>query len=320
MARRHALHRLAAAAEPRPRKEDSADAAARRAAQTGEHVRTNPTIVSNFEEVQYKNTRLSLWDLGGQAAHRGLWRYHFAGSKGLLFAIDSSDRQRVHEARRELFDLLDDEKLSEAVLMVLANKQDVPDAMTAEEVAEALGLWKRLGTGRRWYVQPCSALYGEGITEAMDWIIQNMRRAGHAPAAPDAVGSGRHFPTAGVKCADQWRARLPETPQPARARERSERSGERITLDAGAEEPSTRSLLGTESMVLDSDEEGAAAFADPSSPPPDRPRSGGSAGRGAFPAVAAPEAGGAGGGRRRRGGVEARELRAAGRRRCWGGR
>ena len=35
--------------------------------QTGEHRRTNPTIVSNFEEVVYKNVKLSVWDLGGIA-------------------------------------------------------------------------------------------------------------------------------------------------------------------------------------------------------------------------------------------------------------
>ena len=49
----------------------------------------------------YKNVRVSVWDLGGQHAHRALWRYHFQGSKGLLFAVDSSDRLRMHEAKRE---------------------------------------------------------------------------------------------------------------------------------------------------------------------------------------------------------------------------
>ncbi|KAJ1488327.1 ADP-ribosylation factor family-domain-containing protein, partial [Baffinella frigidus] len=214
--------------------------------QTGEHVRTNPTIVSNFEEVLYKNIRLSLWDLGGQAAHRGLWKYHFAGSKGLLFALDSSDRnrQRIVEARRELFDLLDDAKLSEAVLMVLANKQDVPNAMTAEEVAEALGLSKRLGPHRKWYVQPCSALCGEGITEAMDWIIDNIGKNGHHQGGHD---SARHFPTSGVNCAEQWRSEH-------HGRSRGSGRGEGLLGDQHSE-PSTRSLLGTKSAAISDDED-----------------------------------------------------------------
>ena len=36
------------------------------------------------------------------------------GTKGLLFAVDSSDRQRIHEARRELLELLKDERLQES--------------------------------------------------------------------------------------------------------------------------------------------------------------------------------------------------------------
>ena len=42
----------------------------------------------------------------GQASHRSLWKYHFQGAKGLLFAVDSSDRQRLPEAKRELLELL----------------------------------------------------------------------------------------------------------------------------------------------------------------------------------------------------------------------
>ena len=57
--------------------------------------------MSNLEDIVYKNVRVSVWDLGGQHAHRALWRYHFQGSKGLLFAVDSSDRLRMHEAKRE---------------------------------------------------------------------------------------------------------------------------------------------------------------------------------------------------------------------------
>ena len=55
--------------------------------------------------------------------YRSLWKYHLAGSKGLLFVLDSTDRLRVHEAKKELFDLLGEEKLREALLVVLANKQ-----------------------------------------------------------------------------------------------------------------------------------------------------------------------------------------------------
>ena len=92
--------------------------------QTGKPLEfTQPTVVSNYEDIVYKDTVFALWDLGGQHVYRSLWKYHLAGSKGLLFVLDSTDRLRVHEAKKELFNLLREEKLREALLVVLANKQ-----------------------------------------------------------------------------------------------------------------------------------------------------------------------------------------------------
>jgi small GTP-binding protein len=82
-----------------------------------------PTVVSNYEDFTYKSVNFALWDLGGQNVYRSLWKYHLSGAKGLLFVLDSTDRLRVHEAKQELFDLLAEEKLREALLVVLANKQ-----------------------------------------------------------------------------------------------------------------------------------------------------------------------------------------------------
>jgi small GTP-binding protein len=84
---------------------------------------SQPTVVSNYEDLTYNNVPFALWDLGGQNVYRSLWRYHLNGTKGLLFVVDSTDRLRMHEAKKELFDLLSEERLREAVLVVLANKQ-----------------------------------------------------------------------------------------------------------------------------------------------------------------------------------------------------
>ena len=84
---------------------------------------TLPTVVSNYEDFTYKDVAFGLWDLGGQNVYRSLWKYHLSGAKGLLFVLDSTDRLRIHEAKQELFDLLAEDKLREALLVVLANKQ-----------------------------------------------------------------------------------------------------------------------------------------------------------------------------------------------------
>ena len=44
-------------------------------------------------------------------------------SAGLIFVVDSNDRERVNEAREELMRMLAEDELRDAVLLVFANKQ-----------------------------------------------------------------------------------------------------------------------------------------------------------------------------------------------------
>lgn len=42
---------------------------------------------------------------------------------GLIFVVDSNDRERVGEAREELNRMLNEDELRDAILLVFANKQ-----------------------------------------------------------------------------------------------------------------------------------------------------------------------------------------------------
>merc|ERR1712190_195563 len=100
----------------------------------GEIVTTIPTIGFNVETVEYKNINFIVWDVGGQDKIRKLWRYYYQNTQGLIFVVDSCDRDRIEEAREELSKLLRDEEMHDAALLVFANKQDLPNAMTANEL------------------------------------------------------------------------------------------------------------------------------------------------------------------------------------------
>jgi ADP-ribosylation factor protein 6 len=94
--------------------------------------------------VTYKNTKFNVWDVGGQDKIRPLWRHYFSGTstrtqldrtdisqtnigtQGLVFVIDSSDRHRLEEARTELARIIQDREMKDALLLVFANKQDLP--------------------------------------------------------------------------------------------------------------------------------------------------------------------------------------------------
>ncbi|EIE91613.1 ADP-ribosylation factor 6 [Rhizopus delemar RA 99-880] len=105
-------------------------------------VTTIPTVGFNVESVVYKNVKFNVWDVGGQDKIRNLWRHYYTGTQGLIFVIDSQDRDRIDEARQELHRILSDREMKDCLLLVFANKQDLPDAMPPSEVTEKLGLDK----------------------------------------------------------------------------------------------------------------------------------------------------------------------------------
>ena len=140
----------------------------------GEVVTTIPTIGFNVETVEYKNISFTVWDVGGQDKIRPLWRHYYQNTQGIIFVVDSNDRERAAEARAELERMLSEEELRSAVLLVLANKQDLPKAMPVAEVTEKLGLHKL--AQRQWYIQACVALSGDGLFEGLDWLSMTLKK------------------------------------------------------------------------------------------------------------------------------------------------
>ena len=55
----------------------------------------------NVEKVQYKNVLFTVWDVGGQEKLRPLWRHYFNNTDGLIYVVDSQDRERVQRAATE---------------------------------------------------------------------------------------------------------------------------------------------------------------------------------------------------------------------------
>ena len=86
---------------------------------------TAPTIGSNVEEVQYKNIKFVMWDLGGQESSRASWATYYKQTNAVMLVVDSTDRERVPIIKQELDRMLASEQLRSAVLLVYANKQDV---------------------------------------------------------------------------------------------------------------------------------------------------------------------------------------------------
>ena len=126
----------------------------------------------NVETVRLaKNTSFTIWDVGGGARMPPLWRQYYAVARGVVYIVDASDSSRFNEAKGWLDVLLESDELAEVPILLLANKQDLPNAVSPSEVAVEMGLNVVDGRVR---VRGTCAMTGEGLQEAMmelhEWI------------------------------------------------------------------------------------------------------------------------------------------------------
>lgn len=129
----------------------------------------------NIKTILHKNYSLNIWDVGGQRTIRAYWRNYFEQTDGLIWVIDSSDFARLEMCKKELYDLLSQEKLVGASLLIFANKQDIHGALPINEIKKFLDLETNEKMQKRhWRIIPCSAWNGDGLIEGMDWMIQDI--------------------------------------------------------------------------------------------------------------------------------------------------
>ncbi|EDO42683.1 predicted protein [Nematostella vectensis] len=141
--------------------------------QVGEVVTTIPTIGFNVETVTYKNLKFQVWDLGGQTSIRPYWRCYYANTDAVIYVVDSVDKDRIGISKQELLAMLEEDELKKAILIVFANKQDMEGAMSSSEVSNALGLSAL--KSRTWAIFKTSAVKGEGLDEAMEWLVDALK-------------------------------------------------------------------------------------------------------------------------------------------------
>ena len=140
----------------------------------GEIITTIPRIGFNVKTVEYKQISFTVWDVDSQHKNSFIVRHYFQNTQALIFVVDSNDRGNIDKARNYLIRMLNEDELRDAVILVLANKQDLPNAMSAAEVAVKLGLHYLL-RDRSWYIQATSTT-GDGLFEGMDWLVNEVSR------------------------------------------------------------------------------------------------------------------------------------------------
>lgn len=135
-----------------------------------------PTLGFDIVTLTHSNYNLNLWDVGGQSSIRSYWRNYFETSvDGLIWVVDSTDTMRLQQCRQHLEQLLQEEKLAGATLLVFANKQDMASALSADEIVQTLKLQESAYAKKRhWNIVACSAVSGDGLVDGIDWMVEDV--------------------------------------------------------------------------------------------------------------------------------------------------
>lgn len=133
----------------------------------GEVVTTIPTMGFNVETITLNHLALTVWDMGSRDNMLPLHRHYYPNTQVIIFVVDSCDTERMDEVKYFLDSILVKDELRDVTVLVLANKQDLPNAQSVAYVAEALQLYK---IKNKCNIIGTSAMTGDGLSEALGWI------------------------------------------------------------------------------------------------------------------------------------------------------
>lgn len=139
------------------------------------------TVGLNIGTIDVGKARLMFWDLGGQDELQSLWDKYYAESHGVIYVIDSTDEERLSESKEAFEKMISSETLEGVPLLVLANKQDVPNCLSVPDIKTAFSDCAPKIGKRDCLVQPCTALTGDGVNEGIEWMVKCVVRNIHRP-------------------------------------------------------------------------------------------------------------------------------------------
>jgi ADP-ribosylation factor related protein 1 len=88
-----------------------------------------PTVGMNMGKIIIGNSKLNFWDLGGQQHLLSLWDKYYSTCDGIIFVVDSTDTSRIEEVNSAFEGIMKSDLIGDVPVLMLANKQDLPEAM-----------------------------------------------------------------------------------------------------------------------------------------------------------------------------------------------
>eukprot|EP00727_Mastigamoeba_balamuthi_P011128 m51a1_g6638 putative adp-ribosylation factor-like protein 8b (189) ;mRNA; r:106254-107292 len=131
------------------------------------------TVGFNMKKVAKGNVTIKMWDIGGQPRFRGMWERYCRGVNAIVYVVDAADKEKFETAKKELNDLLSKPPLVGIPVLVLGNKNDLPDAAGVDELIDRLAL-KEL-TGREVCCYSISAKNSVNLEITLQWLIKHSK-------------------------------------------------------------------------------------------------------------------------------------------------
>ena len=135
-----------------------------------------PTVGFNMRKVSKGKVSIKLWDLGGQPRFRSMWERYCRGVNAVVYVVDAAAHANVDTAKSELHELLNKPTLSGIPLLVLGNKNDLPGAMSVQEVIDRMEL--RGVTGREVCCYCISCKNATNIEICLEWLTKHSKKPG----------------------------------------------------------------------------------------------------------------------------------------------
>uniref|UniRef100_A0A8D1MHV8 ADP-ribosylation factor-like protein 2 n=1 Tax=Sus scrofa TaxID=9823 RepID=A0A8D1MHV8_PIG len=143
----------------------------------GEDIDTiSPTLGFNIKTLEHRGFKLNIWDVGGQKSLRSYWRNYFESTDGLIWVVDSADRQRMQDCQRELQSLLVEEVGRTPGRARGAGLPPVTGAQYFGQIPRGTPRALELDSIRshHWCIQGCSAVTGENLLPGIDWLLDDI--------------------------------------------------------------------------------------------------------------------------------------------------
>lgn len=86
--------------------------------------------------------------------------------------IDASDDTQTVASKMEFFNIQIHNDLTDAVILIFANKMDLPSAKSVADITELYSLHEI--KHHEWHLQGCCAYTGEGLNEGIEWLTTKL--------------------------------------------------------------------------------------------------------------------------------------------------